>query len=133
MKITITQPSATYLLPDPGELNKRITIRRRVDLPADDMGVEASYPESFETWAKMAQPGAATYQGSVQTGTTVTHFFTIRFRDDITADHEIFFNETTYRIRRQRDLNSARRYLLLECEELGSEVSRANTSDTFFR
>lgn len=39
--------------------------------------------------AKMAQVGAATYQASVQTETTVTHYFTLRYRSGITADHEV--------------------------------------------
>ncbi|EGC4298529.1 head-tail adaptor protein, partial [Salmonella enterica] len=39
MKIRQAQTSATYLLPDPGELDQRIVIRRRVDVPADDFGV----------------------------------------------------------------------------------------------
>ncbi|KMJ80941.1 phage head-tail joining family protein, partial [Salmonella enterica subsp. enterica serovar Typhimurium] len=67
MKIRQAQTSATYILPDPGELDKRIAIRLRVDEPNDDFGVSPSYTEEICTWAKMAQPGAAAYQGSVQT------------------------------------------------------------------
>ena len=40
MKIRQAQTSATYILPDPGELNKRVLIRLRVDMPADNFGVE---------------------------------------------------------------------------------------------
>ncbi|SPW73178.1 phage protein [Escherichia coli] len=40
MKIRQAQTSATYILPDPGELNKRVLIRQRVDMPADNFGVE---------------------------------------------------------------------------------------------
>lgn len=43
MKIRQAQTSATYILPDPGELNKRILIRQRVDMPADNFGVEPQY------------------------------------------------------------------------------------------
>ncbi|EMF4455587.1 TPA: head-tail adaptor protein, partial [Salmonella enterica] len=55
MKIRQAQTSATYILPDPGELDKRIAIRLRVDEPNDDFGVSPSYPEEIRTWAKMAQ------------------------------------------------------------------------------
>ncbi|EDV3262776.1 head-tail adaptor protein, partial [Salmonella enterica subsp. enterica] len=75
MKIRQAQTSATYLLPDPGELDQRIVIRRRVDVPADDFGVTPTYPEQIRTWAKKAQPGAAAYQGSVQIENRVTHYF----------------------------------------------------------
>lgn len=128
------QTSATYLLPDPGELNRRIKIRLRVDEPTADFGTEPTYTESFDTWAKVAQPGAAAYQGSVQTENTVTHYFTIRFRHEITADHEVVYYGQVYRIRRIRDLNSQRRFLLLECEELRTERRRGGCceSDSIF-
>ncbi|HFG5775601.1 TPA: phage head closure protein [Salmonella enterica] len=124
--------SATYLLPDPGELNRRVTIRLRVDEPNDDFGVSPSYPEEIHTWAKMAQPGAAAYQGSVQTEKIVTHYFTIRWRRNITADHEVFCDGQVYRIRRIRDLNSKRRFLLLECEELGTERGEGYAEQSVF-
>ncbi|HFD1475858.1 TPA: head-tail adaptor protein, partial [Escherichia coli] len=59
MKIRQSQTSATYLLPDPGELNRRIKIRLRVDEPTADFGTEPTYTESFDVWAKVTQPGAA--------------------------------------------------------------------------
>lgn len=52
MKIRQAQTSATYILPDPGELNKRVLIRQRVDMPADNFGVEPQYPVAFRAWAK---------------------------------------------------------------------------------
>lgn len=58
MKIRQAQTSATYILPDPGELNKRVLIRLRVDMPADNFGVEPQYPVTFRTWAKVIQTSA---------------------------------------------------------------------------
>ncbi len=134
MKIRQSQTSATYLLPDPGELNRRIKIRLRVDEPTADFGTEPTYTELFDVWAKVAQPGAADYQGSVQTENIVTHYFTIRFRHDITADHEVVYYGQEYRIRRIRDLNGQRRFLLLECEELRTARRRGecHESDSIF-
>ncbi|EFA9197798.1 phage head closure protein [Escherichia coli] len=134
MKIRQSQTSATYLLPDPGELNRRIKIRLRVDEPTAGFGTEPTYTESFDVWAKVAQPGAAAYQGSVQTENIVTHYFTIRFRHDITADHEVVYYGQEYRIRRIRDLNGQRRFLLLECEELRTARRRGecHESDSIF-
>jgi len=68
----------------------------------------------------------------VQTENTVTHYFTIRWRRKITADHEVFCDGQIYRIRRVRDLNSKRRYLLLECEELGSERGASYAEKSIF-
>lgn len=132
MKLRQSQTSATYLLPDPGELNQRITVRLRVDQPADDFGVEPSYPESFDTWAKVAQTSATAYQGSVQTESAVTHYFTIRFRKGITADHEVVHNDQVHRVKRVRDLNTQRRFLLLECEELGTDRGQIYGAESIF-
>ena len=124
-KHVYSRTSAIYLLPDPGELDKRIQVRRRVDVPGTNFSLEPTYPESFRAWAKVSQVGAATYQASVQTETTVTHYFILRYRSGITADHEVVLSGQVYRVRRVRDLNSKGRFLLLECEELGSEPRRS--------
>jgi hypothetical protein len=43
---------------------------------------------------------------------------TIRYLRGITSDFEVVYGGYVYRVKRLRDLNSAGRYLLLECEEL---------------
>lgn len=65
-------------------------------------------------------------------GKIVTHYFTIRWRRNITADHEVFCDGQVYRIRRIRDLNSKRRFLLLECEELGTERGEGYAEQSVF-
>lgn len=119
MKLRQAQTSATYLLPDPGELDKRVLVRKRVDVPAADFGTEPEYPVSFRAWAKVVQTSATTYKETAQTDNVITHYITIRWRSGITTDFEVVLNDLVYRIKRARDLNSKRRYLLLECTELG--------------
>jgi SPP1 family predicted phage head-tail adaptor len=116
--------SAVFTLPDPGELNKRIHLRQRIDQAAADYGTESVYQNEKEVWAKVRQVGATTYHESVQADDAITHYMTIRFRKGITSDFEVVYSENVYRIKRLRDLNSAGRYLLLECEELGA-IERA--------
>lgn len=134
MKIRQTQTSATYILPDPGELDKRPLIRKRVDKPSDDMGTEPTYPVWFYAWAKVAQTSATTYRETAQTDEAITHYITIRFRRGITSDFEVVLDDQVYRVKRVRDLNSARRFLLLECTELGiPAIDRgAGNGDTLF-
>lgn len=119
MKLRQAQTSATYLFPDPGELDKRVLVRKRVDVPASDFGTEPEYPISFRAWAKVVQTSATTYQETAQTDNVITHYITIRWRSGITTDFEVVLNDLVYRVKRARDLNSKRRYLLLECTELG--------------
>lgn len=69
MKIRQAQTCATYILPDPGELNKRVLIRLRVDMPADNFGVEPQYPVTFRTWAKVIQTSATTGRKPRRPGT----------------------------------------------------------------
>ncbi|HAX2058301.1 TPA: phage head closure protein, partial [Escherichia coli] len=102
MKIRQAQTSATYILPDPGELNKRVLIRQRVDMPADNFGVEPQYPVAFRAWAKVVQTSATTWQETAQTGDAITHYITIRYRRGITADYEVVCDDRVYRVKRQR-------------------------------
>ncbi len=60
MKIRQAQTSATYILPDPGELNKRVLIRLRVDMPADNFGMEPQYginPSHAGEWSAVFRCG----------------------------------------------------------------------------
>lgn len=118
MKHRLTQSSATYELPGAGDLNKRIHLRQRIDQPADDGGTDSVYQNEKDVWAKVRQVGATTYHESVQADDTITHYMTIRYRRGITSDFEVVYSGYVYRVKRLRDLNSAGRYLLLECEEL---------------
>ena len=124
MQVRSTRTSATYTLPDPGELNQRVQLRQRIDEAAADYGVEPVYLNEKTVWAKIRQVGATTYHESVQSDDIITHYFTIRYRKAVTSDFEVVHGGRVYRVKRLRDLNTAGRYLLLECEELG-DVDRS--------
>ncbi|SKC22478.1 phage head-tail adaptor, putative, SPP1 family [Kosakonia radicincitans] len=134
MKLRHAQTSATYILPDPGELDRRVQIRQRVDTPSDDMGTEPTYPVAFYTWAKVTQTSATTYQETAQTNNAITHYITIRWRTGITTDFEVVLGDEVFRVQRARDLNSKRRFLLLECSDLGVPLNNGGSSngDTLF-
>ncbi len=121
MKTGSTRTSATFTLPDPGELDKRIHLRQRIDQPAADYGVEPTFQNERDVWAKVRQVGATTYHESVQADDKITHYMTIRFRKGFTSDYEVVYGGSVFRVKRLRDLNSTGRYLLMECEELGAE------------
>lgn len=116
-----TRTSAIYQFPDPGELNRRITLRQREDIPSDDYGTDPEYRNVKKVWAKIRQVSATAYQESVQTEEKVTHYITIRYRAGITSASEVVYNDQLFSVRRIRDLNDARRFLLLECEAFGAE------------
>lgn len=105
--------------PGAGELNRPITLRVRSDFPATDMGLDSNYPSSIPTWAKIEPVGSVIYAGSVQVDNTVTHRVTLRYRTGITDSHEVVEGNTVYRVKRVTDMNGARRFTVLEVEELG--------------
>jgi SPP1 family predicted phage head-tail adaptor len=135
MKLRQAQTSATYILPDPGELDTRVTIRMRVDQPAADFGTTPEYPVKYPVWAKVRQTSATTLQETAQTDNAITHYITVRWRRGITSDYEVVMGATVLRVRRSRDLNNKRRFLLLECTELGEFTESAgggSNGDTLF-
>lgn len=105
--------------PHSGELNRRITIRLRADVPAQDMGLASVFSESKNRWAKIEPVGTAIYANSVQTENKLTHRITLRYHPGITDAHEVVHGQTLYRVKRSADLNGAHRFTVLEVEDLG--------------
>lgn len=112
--------------PGAGELDRRVRVRRRADLPAADMGLDSVFSERKQRWAKIEPVGTAVYADGVQTGNKLTHRITLRYLVGVTGDHEVVHGSTLYRISRSADMNGARRFTLLEVEELGESVSGSN-------
>jgi hypothetical protein len=101
MKLRQAQASATYLCPTranwtSASLSGGASMCQQMILACHLLTGQ------IRTWAKKAQPGAAAYQGSVQVENKVTHYFTIRFRRGITADHEVVHDDISYRVKRVR-------------------------------
>ncbi len=54
--------------PESGELDRRITIRLREDLPVEDADLDAVFTQPRHRWAKIRAVGTAVYTDSVQNG-----------------------------------------------------------------
>lgn len=109
--------------PGAGELDRRVVIRQRVDVPDDLSGdLDSEFPQQRRTWAKVEPVGSLIYSAGVQADDIVTHRVTIRYRHGITDAHEVVERhggvDTVYRVRRSSDLNGRRRFTVLEVEEL---------------
>lgn len=105
-----------------GKRNQKILIRRRFDIPVGFSDVDPEYSKGFYKWAKVTQPNSATYFNSIQTENVITHYFEIIANDrvPISIDYEIVWNGSIYKIKRCRWLDHSKKYLLLECEENGT-------------
>ncbi len=129
-----------YREPAAGDLNRRVAIRLRTDIPADDMGVDSEFSEIKPRWAKIEPVGTGVYSAGVQTGNKITHRVWIRALPGVTEAHEVVHvthlpgdpaysvvvGAPIYRIKRNADLNGGRRFTLLEVEELGASQAGLN-------
>lgn len=101
-----------------GELNRRITLRKRQDAPTGAFGMLQTFSDSTQLWAKVEIMAGSVLQDGQQTANVATHRFWIRYRRDVGVDHEILYDGKTYRVRRATDWEDARRFTILEAEEL---------------
>ena len=131
---------AAYREPAAGELNRRLAIRRRIDQPAADMGLDSTFSVLKARWGKIQPVGTAVYSEGVQTDVKITHRIWFRSVKGITDAHEIVHvtraagvdevyevvpDTPLYRVKRSADMNGSRRFTLLEVEELSPSQSGA--------
>lgn len=121
-----------YREPAAGELNRRVAIRRRTDIPASDMGLDSEFSEIKPRWAKIEPVGTAVYAAGVQTDNKLTHRIWIRALRGVSESHEVVHvqhlpgdpaysvvpGSPVYRVKRNADLNGGRRFTLLEVVEV---------------
>ncbi|MGO4326667.1 phage head closure protein [Cupriavidus sp. 2TAF22] len=104
--------------PGAGELDRRVQIRRRLDLPVGVVDVEQTFPATMPRWAKVVPVSAATYMESAATDSAVTHRVIVRYLDGLTDAHEVVHGDAVYRVKRAAHMNGAKRFTMIEVEEL---------------
>ena len=109
-----------FPVPSAGELNKRVVIRYRQDVPVGLADVEANHPVCFKRWASLKPVGTAAWAMSVQTDEKVTHRCIVRWIEDINESYEVVCRGRVYRVRRCAPLGGDRGFLIMDVEELGS-------------
>lgn len=107
--------------PESGELDRRITIRLRDDIPLDAADLASVFTEPRQRWAKIRAVGTAAYTDSVQTDDKITHRVWLRRIESVTTSHEVVVGGVIYRIKRSAPLGAGKSFTLLEVEELGQQ------------
>lgn len=107
--------------PESGELDRRITIRLREDLPIDDAALDAVFSQPLHRWAKIRAVGTAVYTDSVQTADRITHRVWVRLLGGVTTSHEVVAGGVVYRVKRSAPWGAGKRFTLIEVEELGQQ------------
>lgn len=106
--------------PSAGELDRRITLRLRSDTPAPDQGLDSLFTDQKRRWAKIEPVGTAVYANGVQTEVKITHRVIFYYLKGMSDSHEVVHGGSIYRVKRVADMNGARRFTILEVEELGA-------------
>lgn len=111
-------------LPADGELNRRIHIRLRTDVPNDDMGTDEVYSAGIWRWAKKEPIRSIAIRAGENTGEEPTDLFWVRWAsgtkpDDITLAHVIDFGGHRFRVLDTIDVDDLRQFTRITAKDLG--------------
>ncbi len=107
--------------PESGELDRRISIRLREDIPIEHAGLDPLFTQPRHRWAKIRAVGTAVYTDSVQTDAKITHRMWVRLLGGVTTSHEVVAAGVIYRVKRCAPWGAGKRFTLIEAEELGQQ------------
>lgn len=121
-------------IPLAGELTRRITLFKRVDLPSAELGAYSSDTVIGSFWAKIEPVGGMYFMQGLQQNQTITHRVWLRWIKGKTDEHSLTHGVMlkcqgiVYEIIRVMDADNTRRFTVLEVQELGENVAELGTS-----
>lgn len=105
--------------PTAGDLRTRVSVRDWHDEATGFAAIDSIFGEPLKRWAKIIAASSATYWGSKQLDTGVTHLVVMRYLEPITGQQVLESGGWRYRILRVKHSTGAKRWTWLECELLG--------------
>lgn len=121
-------------IPTAGELTKRITLFRRVDLPSAELGAYSDDTVIGNYWAKIEPVGGLYFMQGLQQNQNITHRIWLRWIQGKTDEHSlnhgvmIKYHDIIYQIIRVMDADNTRRFSVIEVQELGENSTERGTS-----
>lgn len=111
------------VIPAVGELNRRVAIRRWVDVPNAAFAVDATFDAGITRWAKIEPIHSLSLRLGVQTGEVPTHLVWVLYGErsrpeDITIEHVIETRGVRYRVLGAHDVLDRRRFTRIEVKAL---------------
>ena len=100
-----------------GQLRHSVVLEQRRTGTGPGYGVADTFDPVVDVFAAIEGVGGAMYQAGVQIEERITHRFTIRYRPRTDFNH-ISRGDQRFRVRRLRDPDGARRWLVIEAEEI---------------
>jgi head-tail adaptor len=111
-------------LPEAGELNRRIQLRLRTDVPNASFGVDETYDVGISRWAKKEPVRSLAIRAGQNTGEEPTDLFWVRWGTgtkptDLTSSHVIDFKGRRYRVLDSIDVDDLNRFTRITAKDLG--------------
>ncbi|PPU93744.1 phage head completion protein [Xanthomonas albilineans] len=117
--------SESLLLPDTGELNRRIVIYRWTDAPNINFNIDALFDAAISRWAKVEPIRGIASRMGVTTAEEPTHYFWVRYSAETTADffsqdRVIEYHRHRYRILDAQNFQDADLFIRITTKDLGA-------------
>lgn len=115
------------MLPDTGELTRRVAIRKWTDVPNGAFGLNQSFDQGIVRWAKREPVHGLAIRAGMNTGEVPTDLFWVRYGTgtmpgDITQGHVIEWNGRRYRVLDTIDVEDKNQFTRISTKDLGAIV-----------
>lgn len=112
-------------LPTNEELNRKIRLRLRSDVPNVTFGLDLTVDAGRSLWAKVEPIYGLALRAGMNTEEVPTHLFWIRYTqttrpDDITQDHVIDWKGRRYRVLDAINVGDVQRFTRISVKDLGA-------------
>lgn len=101
-----------------GQLRHSVVLEQRKQGVDGGHDLKTSYVEVGDAFAAIEGVGGAAYQAGVQIEEKITHRITIRYRPRTDFNHIRRGTDQRFEVKRLRDPDGTRRWLVIEVEEL---------------
>ena len=113
------------IIPDAGELIRRIKLRLWTDVPNAAFGLDLTVDPGIDRWAKVEPIYGIAIRAGMNVGEVPTHLFWIRYGpdtqpEDITESHVIEWRGRRYRILDAINVANADRFTRISAKDLGA-------------
>lgn len=112
------------ILPEAGELQRRIKIRLWTDIPNVSMGLDQTFDPGVDRWAKVEPIYGIAIRAGMNVGEVPTHLFWVRYGpdtqpEDFTGSHVIEWRGRRYRVLDAINVMNADRFTRISVKDLG--------------
>lgn len=110
-----------------GDLDTEIVLQdRKIIAPTTTVDFSENFTEAAIVWAKMDTGRGKTAFDDSEIETDITHEFSIRYLDGITAETWILFENRRFDIIDVEDMEERHEWLVLRCSERGPDSLAVN-------